>query len=115
QLHERRQRRAFLAARRGEDDDQRRTRGARREKFLRVLRFLRCTSSSCIDHRMYRDRSSFFTMSASIFVTYASSIVTVLSPRSGPSNEISSSSFSSTVARRGAPMFSVRSLPVVAS
>src|SRR5207244_5131039 len=51
-------------------------------------------------HRMYRDRSSFFTISASIFETYASSIVTCFAARSGPSNEISSRSFSITVCRR---------------
>src|SRR5439155_21571055 len=56
-------------------------------------------------HRMYRDKSSFFTISASILLTYPSSMVTFFSSRSGPSNEISSRSFSITVWRRRAPMF----------
>src|SRR5439155_18571453 len=66
------------------------------------------------NHRMYRERSSFFTMSASIRETYASSMMTRLSAKSGPSNDTLSSSFSMTVWSRRAPIFSVRSLTMVA-
>ena len=61
QFHERRQRRALLAARRCEEC------GKDRDRQSAVCNLQ--SAISAILHRMYRDRSSFFTMSASIFVT----------------------------------------------
>src|SRR5947208_1368861 len=58
---------------------------------------------------MYRDRSWSRQMSASRCRTCSASIVSSLPGRSGASNEISSKSFSITVYRRRAPMFSVLS------
>ena len=115
QQDQRRQGRSGFTAGGGRRCNQQQRRDTRANDLLRA--FVSSWQPWCLDrfhYRMYRDRSSFFTISASIRITYGSSITTRFSIRSGPSNEISSSSFSITVCSRRAPMFSVRSFTSVA-